>query len=176
VTEPAKIRFHCVSNPLDSNADADLPHSHSLFREAEFSNYMEKKSQTTLVFVLVLLIITWYYIHHHILRKSKYWNHWIAIYRCLYILNTTLDDMSRFHLAFSIIQTSVNSYSMCICLLPHDKRQTAMSDEWELYATNDKSRFDINESVNSSRFGFAQNCRILTTFEFGFELRHIPCG
>jgi len=28
-------------------------------------------------------------------------------------------------------------------------------DEWEFYATSDKSEFDVNESVNPSDFGFA---------------------
>jgi len=42
----------------------------------------------------------------------------------------------------------------------------------ELYATNDKSESDVNESVKMSHFGFAQNCQIPTKFEFTFELTH----
>jgi len=75
---------------------------------------------------------------------------WIAIYQCLCILNTEPDDISRSHSAFNVIQTSRDSYSMCICLLWHGKQRTAMNDEWELYATNGKSESDVNESVNPS--------------------------
>jgi len=39
---------------------------------------------------------------------------------------------------------------------------------------NGKSKFDVNESVNPSNFGFAKNYRITTTFEFGFKHQHIP--
>jgi len=119
--------------------------------EGNSYNYMEKKSHTTLVFMLVLLTMT-YYIHHHILRKSKHWNHWIAIYRCLYILNTKSIDISQSHSAFNFIQSSRNSHSMCICLLWCSKQETAMNDEWELQATNGKSEFDVNESVNPPDF------------------------
>jgi len=62
---------------------------------------------------------------------------------------------------------------MCICLLLHGK-QWKENDEWELYATNSKSASDVNESVNPWNFGYAQNCGIPTTFEFGFELWYIP--
>jgi len=44
-----------------------------------------------------------------------------------------------------------------------------MNDERELYATNDKSEFDLSESVNQSDFRFAKNCQILTTFELVFK-------
>jgi len=62
---------------------------------------------------------------------------------------------------------------MCICLLLHGK-QWKENDEWELYATNSKSASDVNESVNPWNFGYAQNCGIPTTFEFGFKLWYIP--
>jgi len=57
---------------------------------------------------------------------------WTAIYRCLHILNTKLDDISRSHAAFNIIQTSRNSYSVCacICLLLHGTRQTVMNESF----------------------------------------------
>ena len=104
---------------------------------------------------------------------------WTAIYRCLHILNTKFDDISRSHAAFNIIQTSRNSYSVCvcICLLLHGTRQTVMNDEWELYATNGVSKSDVNEFVNPQDFGSVQNCGILTLlstdlFKVGFELRH----
>jgi len=100
---------------------------------------------------------------------------WTAIYRCMHISNTKSDDISRSHLTFNIIQTSRNSYSGCNSLLLRGKRRTETSDEWELYAMNSRSEFHVNESVNPSDFGFALNCRIPTTFEFGFELRHTPC-
>jgi len=121
----ASIRFgFCVSNPSDSN----LPCNHCcLCCSLKLSyNYMEKKSHATLVFVLVLLIIT-YYIHRHIFRTSKHWNHWTAIYRCLYILNTKSDDISQSHSAFNIIQTSRNSYTMCTCLLMCEKTNGKLS-------------------------------------------------
>ena len=81
--------------------------------------------------------------------------HWIAIYWCLHVLNTKSDDISRSYSAFNIIRTSRNSYSMCICLFMRSKRPTAMNDEWELYATNESSESEVNESVNPSHFGFA---------------------
>jgi len=56
----------------------------------------------------------------------------------------------------------VNSYSMWFCLLMHGKRQTAMNDEWKLYAIKGKSEPDSNSSVNPPDFGFAKNCRIPT--------------
>ena len=42
---------------------------------------------------------------------------------------TKSDDVSRSHLAFNIMQTSRNNYSLCICLLLCGKRLTAISDE-----------------------------------------------
>ena len=47
---------------------------------------------------------------------------WIAMYWYLYILNIKSDDISWSHLAFNIIQTSRNSYLMCICLLLRGKK------------------------------------------------------
>jgi len=55
--------------------------------------------------------------------------HWMAIYWCLYIINTKLDDKHWSHSAFTIIQTSRISYSIGICLLQCGKRQTAINDE-----------------------------------------------
>ena len=82
--------------------------------------------------------------------------------------------ISRSHSAFNIIRTSRNSYCMCICLLLHGRLRMAMNDEWELYATNSKSKSDVNESVNPSDFRFVYYCGTPTTFELQFELRNIP--
>jgi len=51
---------------------------------------------------------------------------------CVYIglLNTKLDEIFQFHLAFSMIQTSVNCYSMWICLLMRGKRWTVMNESF----------------------------------------------
>ena len=87
---------------------------------------------------------------------------------------TKLDYIPRSHSAFNIIRTSRNSYCMCICLLLHGRRRMAMNDEWELYATNSKSKSDVNESVNPSDFRFVYYCGTPTTFELQFELRNIP--
>ena len=46
------------------------------------------------------------------------------------------------------------------------KMTQVMKDECELYATNGKSEFHVNESVNPSDFGCAENFQSLTTFEF----------
>jgi len=100
-------------------------------------NYIKKKYHTTLLFVLVLLIIT-YHIHRHILRKSKHWNQWTAIYQYLYVLNTKSDNISRSYSAFNIIQTSRNSYAMCICLLLQCTWQRMDSDEWWMTASCNK--------------------------------------
>jgi len=82
--------------------------------------------------------------------------------------------ISRSHSAFNIIRTSRNSYCMCICLLLHGRRRMAMNDEWELYATNSKSKSDVNESVNPSDFRFVYYCGTPTALELQFELRNIP--
>jgi len=37
-----------------------------------------------------------------------------------------------------------------------------------------KRNLNPNESENPLDFGLAKNCRNPTTFEFGFEIRHIP--
>jgi len=75
--------------------------------------------------------------------------HSMATHRCLCILNTKSDDISRSHSAFNIIHTSRNSHSMCICLFLHGKWRTVMNDEWKLYAMNGKSEYDVNETVNT---------------------------
>jgi len=44
----------------------------------------------------------------------------------------------------------------------------AIDDKWELYAMKGKTESDADDFENPSDFGFAENCRISTTF--GFEL------
>ena len=95
-----------------------------------------------------------YYDDYYLPRDHSLFS-WIAVYRCLHILNTKLDDISRSPSLYNIIQTSTNSYSVCICLLLHGNGRTPLSDEWEVYAMNSKSESDVNESVNPSQFGFA---------------------
>jgi len=45
-----------------------------------------------------------------------------------------------------------------------------MNDESELYATRDKSKSNLNDSVNFVRLWICQKLWIPTTFEFGFKL------
>ena len=78
-----------------------------------------------------------------------------SVCRKMTILNAKSDDISRSHSVFSIIQTSRNSYSMCICLLLHGKGRMATNDKWELYEMNSKSEFGINNSVYPLDFWLA---------------------
>jgi len=49
-----------------------------------------------------------------------------------------------------------------------------MNDECGLSKMKVEFQSDLNESVNLLDFGFVKNCRIPTTFKFGFKLHHNP--
>ena len=96
---------------------------------------------------------------------------WTAIYRCLHILNTKLDDICRSHAAFNIIQTSRNSYSVCVCVhLFTSARHTTDGDEWWMRALCNKRCVQIRRKrvCKSARFRICPKLRDSDTAIYWF--------